>query len=62
MPINLKDIVGAIVGGWKADGEWPPKGDGGVDGAGKVGKVKRGLRRVLGGLVGDGGVRDGGGG
>lgn len=24
-PINLKDIVGSLVQGWKEDGEWPPK-------------------------------------
>lgn len=25
MPINLSDMVGALVQGWKADGEWPPQ-------------------------------------
>ena len=25
MPINLKDVVSALVQGWKKDGEWPPK-------------------------------------
>ncbi|MCJ1338381.1 hypothetical protein MMC09_003668 [Bachmanniomyces sp. S44760] len=25
-PINLLDITRALVGGWKEDGEWPPKG------------------------------------
>ena len=25
MPVNLKDMVCAIVDGWKRDGEWPPK-------------------------------------
>lgn len=24
-PINLKDVVGSLVQGWKDDGEWPPK-------------------------------------
>jgi hypothetical protein len=25
IPINLSDITKALVQGWKADGEWPPK-------------------------------------
>ncbi|KAK8230188.1 hypothetical protein BKA81DRAFT_283249, partial [Phyllosticta paracitricarpa] len=25
VPINLKDMTTALVSGWKADGEWPPK-------------------------------------
>ena len=25
VPVNLKDVVGAIVDGWKRDGEWPPR-------------------------------------
>lgn len=25
IPINLSDVVGAMVQGWKKDGEWPPK-------------------------------------
>lgn len=25
VPINLSDMVGALVQGWKADGEWPPQ-------------------------------------
>lgn len=25
VPINLSDMVGALVQGWKDDGEWPPK-------------------------------------
>lgn len=25
IPINLQDLVGALVEGWKKDGEWPPK-------------------------------------
>ncbi|KAK0513869.1 hypothetical protein JMJ35_003591 [Cladonia borealis] len=27
VPINLRDIVSALVQGWKKDGEWPPKGE-----------------------------------
>lgn len=27
VPINLKDVVNALVAGWKKDGEWPPKSD-----------------------------------
>lgn len=27
IPVNLKDIVNALVSGWKKDGEWPPKSD-----------------------------------
>lgn len=25
VPINLSDMIGALVQGWKADGEWPPQ-------------------------------------
>lgn len=25
MPINLSDVVGALVHGWKEKGEWPPR-------------------------------------
>jgi len=63
VPINLKDVVRAMVAGLKADGEWPPKGE--VEGeAGKGilsgsagGKVRRGVRRVARvlGALGDGG-------
>ncbi|KAI9848985.1 MAG: hypothetical protein M1837_005876 [Sclerophora amabilis] len=28
IPINLADMTGALVAGWKADGDWPPKGTG----------------------------------
>ena len=64
IPINLSDVVGALVLGWKKDGEWPPKGEG--TGAGDVvrseksGLARRGVgrfRKVLGlrgpGLGGD---------
>ncbi|KAL6717349.1 hypothetical protein ACLMJK_005264 [Lecanora helva] len=27
IPINLKDVVHAVVAGWKKDGEWPPKSE-----------------------------------
>ena len=27
VPINLKDVVSALVSGWKKDGEWPPKSE-----------------------------------
>lgn len=63
MPINLKDVVRAMVVGLKADGEWPPKGEVQVE-AGKGvlngtagGKVRRGVRRVARvlGALGDGG-------
>lgn len=62
VPINLKDVVGAMVAGWKADGEWPPKGEGGGEVGKRVlngsagGKVRRGVRRVARvlGALGDG--------
>ena len=25
VPVNLKDVVCAMVDGWKKDGDWPPK-------------------------------------
>lgn len=28
VPVNLKDVVRAMVVGWKSEGEWPPKGEG----------------------------------
>lgn len=27
MPINLLDVINALVAGWKKDGEWPPKSE-----------------------------------
>ena len=27
IPINLRDVVSAVVEGWKKDGEWPPKSE-----------------------------------
>lgn len=27
IPINLSDVVNALVAGWKKDGEWPPKSE-----------------------------------
>ena len=74
VPINLSDMVQALVQGWKRDGEWPPKSEpeknghvnGSTKGSGRrlarrsVGRVKR----VLGIGNGDGeeGYRDEGGG
>lgn len=42
IPINLKDVVNALVQGWKKDGDWPPKteaeksGGGGGEGKGRT--------------------------
>jgi len=33
IPVNLKDIVHALVAGWKKDGEWPPKSESEKSGA-----------------------------
>lgn len=48
IPINLKDVTLALVAGWKKDGEWPPKGDGGGtgdgDGVGGEGRREGGKR------------------
>ncbi|KAG6997474.1 hypothetical protein G7Y79_00040g076390 [Physcia stellaris] len=71
IPVNLKDIVCAMVDGWKRDGEWPPKDSQGQvyqgkdaatkgDGVGKA-LAKRGvgrMKRVL-GLENQGAARDG---
>lgn len=78
MPINLADIVCALVGGWKKDGEWPPRsleerGSGVVGARRERGvdvrlggeKVRRGVRRGVGGVrrvLGLGGGGDGEGG
>ena len=55
IPINLKDIVNALVQGWKKDGEWPPKSEAEKTSAAKIGvdgygdgrmAVKKGVVRV----------------
>lgn len=49
VPINLLDVVNALVAGWKKDGEWPPKSEAesvGL-GAGEVG-TRRLARRSVG--------------
>ena len=57
VPINLNDVVGALVQGWKDNDEWPPKSEaeraGMADGADGVGDlastgVKNGVRRGMG--------------
>ena len=49
MPINLQDVVNALVAGWKKDGEWPPKSEaekaGNVDGGGEENRAN-GFSRV----------------
>ncbi|KAK3173096.1 hypothetical protein OEA41_006425 [Lepraria neglecta] len=54
VPINLKDVVSALVQGWKKDGEWPPKteaekaagaGQGGLGVGGVDGPTMPGLGR-----------------
>lgn len=71
IPVNLKDVVCAMVDGWKRDGEWPPKDSQGQvyqgkeastkgDGVGKA-LAKRGvgrMKRVF-GLEKEGGTADG---
>lgn len=52
MPVNLGDVVRAMVEGWRRDGEWPPKRGGGEEGEGRgglleeEGRVRRGVGRV----------------
>ena len=60
VPINLHDVVGALVQGWKDNDEWPPKseaekadtadGVGGLEGIGDLAStgVKNGVRRGMG--------------
>ncbi|KAL9132088.1 MAG: hypothetical protein Q9217_000124 [Psora testacea] len=61
IPINLSDMVAAMVQGWKKDGEWPPKGEVERNGIAVMGGgrklAKRGVgrfKRVLGFVRGDG--------
>ena len=46
VPINLKDVVRALVVGWKKDGEWPPRSD-----AEKAGQVQAAAAAVGEGMV-----------
>jgi len=56
IPVNLGDVVRAMVEGWKRDGEWPPKSKYEDEGEGKravgegegegEGRVRRGVGRV----------------
>lgn len=55
IPVNLGDVVRAMVEGWKRDGEWPPKSRYEEEGEGKravreevvdEGRVRRGVGRV----------------
>lgn len=51
IPVNLGDVVRAMVEGWKRDGEWPPKSkygeeEGGKGEVGEEGRVRRGVGRV----------------
>ncbi|KAK8174200.1 hypothetical protein IWX90DRAFT_166444 [Phyllosticta citrichinensis] len=71
VPINLKDMTTALVSGWKADGEWPPKpspADPLVGAArssktgGRTGVVGGGVGKVAAVLTGGLGVGGGGGG
>lgn len=52
VPINLSDVVQALVQGWKDNGDWPPKGyleaDAGV-GKGGLGADRSGRKRLFGG-------------
>ena len=60
VPINLHDVVGALVKGWKDNDEWPPKtdaekavkveGSGGLEGPGALisNEVKKGVRKRMG--------------
>lgn len=52
VPINLSDVVQALVQGWKANGDWPPKGyldaDAGI-GKGGLGADSSGRKRLFGG-------------
>ena len=49
IPVNLKDVVCAMVDGWKKDGEWPPK-----DSEGQVYQGKGGAANWNTGTLGDG--------
>ena len=49
VPVNLKDVVCAMVDGWKRDGEWPPK-----DSEGHVYQGKGGAANWNTGTLGDG--------
>ena len=49
IPVNLKDVVCAMVDGWKRDGEWPPK-----DSQGQVYQGKGGAANWNTGTPGDG--------
>ena len=49
IPVNLKDVVCAMVEGWKRDGEWPPK-----DSEGQVYQGKGGAANGNTGTLGDG--------
>ena len=42
IPVNLSDMVAALVQGWKQDGEWPPKSEAERSGVG----VRRGGKRL----------------
>ena len=52
IPINLKDVVHALVAGWKRDGEWPPKTEaekaGAAHEAGARGEGKRLAKKGVG--------------
>ncbi|KAI4177396.1 MAG: hypothetical protein LQ343_000376 [Gyalolechia ehrenbergii] len=52
-PINLKDMVGSLVQGWKEDGEWPPKSSVQAD-AEKSGPRRESLKEKMKGLRVDG--------
>lgn len=52
-PVNLKDVVGCLVQGWKEDGEWPPKSTIQEKGVGGMGK-RDSLRQKMRGLRVDG--------
>ena len=49
IPVNLKDVIGAIVDGWKRDGDWPPK-----DSEGRVHQGKSAISIGAGGTAVDG--------
>ena len=49
IPVNLKDVIGAIVDGWKRDGDWPPK-----DSEGRVYQGKGAISNGAGGTTVDG--------
>lgn len=44
IPVNLGDVVRAMVEGWRREGEWPPKSKEGVEE--EEGRVRRGMGRV----------------